>query len=124
MVAADFLVDSGNDAPPLVPVHDSRRLSGQIGLNALLEVKSELCVCNPVGVPIATTGHAGNVEPSFNIVEPDPVAPGVPGIPPSGSDVDGAVPFQGLLHCFIHVPLPSIPRSVGVPWDVPALLLP
>ena len=70
-------------------------------------MKSKPGVCHQVGVPIATAGRAGNVEPAFNIVEPDLLESGLPGIPSSGGDIDGAVPFQGLSNCFILVPSPS-----------------
>src|SRR6266581_8639848 len=100
-------MDGGHDLAALRLIHDGSRPGRQVGAYALLEVQGKLGVHQQVSIPIATSWSPRNVQLPLDIVEPDLHTAGLPGFPARGSDVDGAIAFQGLFYRLVHTPFSS-----------------
>ena len=89
-------MNGGHDLAALRLIQDGSRPGGQVGAYTLLQVKGKLGMRQQVGIPIATPWRPCNVQAPLDIVEPDLCTAGLPGFPARGSDVNGAIAFQGL----------------------------
>src|SRR5882672_385769 len=111
-LATELLMHGSHDLAALRLIQDSSRPGGQVGVYALLEVKGKLGVCQQVGIPIATSWSPRNVQAPLDIVEPDLCTAGLPGFPARGSDVDGAIAFQGLFYRLVHTLSPAVTQGI------------
>src|SRR5438105_2214213 len=119
-LATELLMNGSHDLAALRLLQDGSCPGGQVSAYALLEVQGKLGVHQQVGIPIATSWSPRNVQASLDIVEPDLQTAGLPGFPACGSDVDGAVAFQGLFYRLIHTPFSS--GYTGRSGDAPFIL--
>jgi hypothetical protein len=75
---------TGEDCPASGCIQDGRGSGGQVGRDALLEVKRELGVRQQIGIPVTATRRPGDIYLSINMVEPDLGATELAGLPPPG----------------------------------------
>ena len=75
---------------------DGRRGRGQVGGDPVLEMHEEPRMCAQVRVPVAGSGHAGDVPATVDVVNPHLDAPRGAGACAQCRDVDRALDRSGL----------------------------
>src|SRR5262249_25024524 len=110
-IATEFLMNRGDDLAASGLIHNGSRSGGQVSAYALLEVEGEFGVRQQVGISVASARGPRDVQASCNIVQPDLFTAGLPGLPASGGDIEGAVAFPSLFDRLVHNASPMVVQS-------------